>query len=590
MTLTCEKCPLLIPIFAKTQTEMKKIILLSAILFTLKSVTEAQIFTPVIIGDIVNTISDSRSCNWVDINNDGYQDIMITNGKEGGENNMLYINNNDGTFTSVVSDTIVKDGMPSDGATWADADNDGDIDAFVVNWFGKNNMFYLNNNDNSFTQVTEGIAVNDFGYSETAAWGDYDNDGFVDLYVTNSDSLKQNYLYHNNGDATFTKVLSGDLVTDAYISRCANWIDFDLDGDADLFVTNEANQHENFYINNGDATFTKLSSDPLVMNGGKTMSSSWADVDNDGDFDVFLANDGTNNALFLNDGAGNFTKSATDIVSNDGGHSFGCNFSDIDNDGDLDLFVTNSFWGTQWNNYLYLNNGDGTFIKNTTDETVSVLGWSYGNAFGDYDKDGDMDLMVANCYNAGQENSLFNNSGNDNNWLVINLTGVISNKSAIGAIVKIKANINGETIWQMREVSAQSGYCGQNMLPVHFGLGNATQIDSIVVLWPSGIIDALSSLPLNNYHTIIEGTYSTSITTNTPNVFTISPNPGNGLFQLTTAASTNLFIYDSSGLLIQTKQLQSGTNTIDLKQQPNGNYFFVLQQNGKRSGVVVVKM
>ena len=332
---------------------MNKTFTLTCAICCLITSMQAQLFTRITTGTIVNTPSDSRSCNWIDFNNDGFQDVMITNGKAGGENNMLYVNNGDGTFTEITGQSIVNDNLPSDGATWADADNDGDLDAFVVNWYGENNLFYLNNNnDGTFTQVTTGIAVNDFGYSETAAWGDYNNDGFVDVYVTNSDGTKQNYLYRNNGDATFTKITTGEITTDANFSRSANWIDYDLDGDADMFVTNEANQHENFYINNGDETFTKLTGNPLVMNGGKTMSSSWGDVDNDGDFDVFLANDGANNALFINDGTGDFTKASTDIVSTDGGNSFGSNFADIDNDGDLDLFVTNSFWGTMWNNYL----------------------------------------------------------------------------------------------------------------------------------------------------------------------------------------------------------------------------------------------
>ncbi|MFZ1591614.1 MAG: CRTAC1 family protein, partial [Chitinophagales bacterium] len=434
--------------------------------------TDGQIFTRITDGELVNTPSDSRSCNWVDINNDGFQDVFISNGKAGGENNMLYVNQGDGNFTTVTGDPIVMDNQPSDGATWADMDNDGDIDAFVVNWYGKNNMLYANNGDGTFEQIVDGIAVNDFGYSETAAWGDYDNDGYVDLYVTNSDSIKKNYLYHNDG-STFTKITEGDITTEAYVSRCANWIDVDGDNDVDMFVTNESNQQENLYLNNGDGTFTKKTSDPLVLNGGKTMSASWGDVDNDGDFDVFLANDGANNALFYNDGEGNFTKATTDIVSNDGGNSFGSNFADIDNDGDLDLFVTNSFWGTMWNNFLYLNNGDGTFTKNTTDVTVTDMGWSYGNAFGDYDNDGDMDLVVANCYGAAQNNNLYNNNGNDNNWVTITCVGTMSNKSAIGAVVKVLATINGEPTWQMAQISGQTGYCGQNMLPAHFGLGDA---------------------------------------------------------------------------------------------------------------------
>ncbi len=116
----------------------------------------AQYFTKITEGDIVNTLSDSRSCNWVDFNNDGWQDVQITNGKYPLEDNLLYINNGDGTFETITDGAIVSDFVPSDGATWADHDNDGDIDCFVVNWYGIDNLFYDNNGDETFTQITIG--------------------------------------------------------------------------------------------------------------------------------------------------------------------------------------------------------------------------------------------------------------------------------------------------------------------------------------------------------------------------------------------------------------------------------------------------
>jgi|JI7StandDraft_1071085.scaffolds.fasta_scaffold08041_3 enediyne biosynthesis protein E4 len=550
--------------------------------------TDGQIFTRITDGELVNTPSDSRSCNWVDINNDGFQDVFISNGKAGGENNMLYVNQGDGNFTTVTGDPIVMDNQPSDGATWADMDNDGDIDAFVVNWYGKNNMLYANNGDGTFEQIVDGIAVNDFGYSETAAWGDYDNDGYVDLYVTNSDSIKKNYLYHNNG-STFTKITEGDITTEAYVSRCANWIDVDGDNDVDMFVTNESNQQENLYLNNGDGTFTKKTSDPLVLNGGKTMSASWGDVDNDGDFDVFLANDGANNALFYNDGEGNFTKATTDIVSNDGGNSFGSNFADIDNDGDLDLFVTNSFWGTMWNNFLYLNNGDGTFTKNTTDVTATDLGWSYGNAFGDYDNDGDMDLVVANCYGAAQNNNLYNNNGNDNNWVTITCVGTMSNKSAIGAVVKVLATINGEPTWQMAQISGQTGYCGQNMLPAHFGLGDATIIDSVYIYWPSGYVDITTNLPINQFATIAEGTYGNAVASFVKNELKVVPNPADTFINLGVNELADIQIYNLNGQLV-VQYIQYANEDLNITSIETGNYIVVINtiSNFKMAGRLVV--
>ena len=529
---------------------MRKQLLLLFILFISISL-HAQYFSKITDGPVVTAISDSRSCNWIDFDNDGWPDIQITNGNEAGDDNMLFKNNGDGTFSQIGSGAIVNDNKPSDGATWGDYDNDGDADCFVVNWYGIDNLFYENNRDGTFTQILDENFVSDGGHSETASWGDYNNDGFLDLCVTNSGGTLKNFLYQNNGDKTFTKITGGAIANDAFTSRSVNWVDFNNDGNIDLFVSNEAGENENLYQNNGDATFTKITTGALVNDHGKTMSSSWGDIDNDGDQDVFLANDQGDDALFRNEGDGVFTKLTDDIICNNGGNSFGSNFADIDNDGDLDLFVTNSFWGSEWNNFLYINNGDGTFTQNTTDVTTTDFGWSYGNAFGDYDKDGDMDLVVANCYNEGQASSLYKNETTGNNWIVIDCEGVISNRSAIGAKIKVKSIINGNPVWQMREISAQTGYCGQNMLPVHFGLGNTEIIDSIIISWPSGITDLFADVADNQYKNVLEGEASSSVQDNFISGVSISPNPANGiihlLFSLQSASQLNIRIYDLAG-------------------------------------------
>jgi hypothetical protein len=138
-------------------------------------------------------------------------------------------------FTRITTGPQVNDGGASRSVNWADVDNDGDIDAFVVNWYNINNMLFLNNGNASFTRVATGAAVTDGGYSETCTWGDYDNDGLIDLYVTNSGSpslgAKPNFLYHNTGNGTFTRITTGAIVTDARYSRGATWVDYDNDGD-----------------------------------------------------------------------------------------------------------------------------------------------------------------------------------------------------------------------------------------------------------------------------------------------------------------------------------------------------------------------
>lgn len=501
------------------------------LLTALSSNVRAQFFTKVESTPISSVLGDSRSVNWVDVNMDGNVDLFISNGPSGGQNNTLFLNLGAGGFSAVFTDSIVLDNQPSDGATFADVDNDGTIDAFVVNWYNQDNLFYMNNGDGTFTKNNSDIISNDAGYSETASWADYDNDGLVDLYVTNSAGGKKNFLYHNEGNGNFSKIIVGTMVNDAFFSRNVSWVDIDTDQDLDLFVTNENNQHENIYRNDGLGVFTKLTSGALLNDGGNTNSSSWADVDNDGDLDVFLANHGGFNALFKNDGNFNFTKITTDTVSTTPAKSISSAWSDIDNDGDVDLFVTNAFGTTTKQlNFLYINDGDGNFSRNTLDVVVNDSSWSYGCAFADYDNDGFEDLAVATCRfeSVDYANFLYHNNTNSNHWITMKLVGTVSNQSAIGAKVRIKATMDGVPIWQMREISSQSSYNGQNDLRVHFGIKNATTIDSIRIEWPLGLVEEYTNFTPDQFYEFVEGLGYTELSEYNPNTerpMTVYPNP-----------------------------------------------------------------
>lgn len=529
----------------------------------------AQYFTKISNTAINADSGDSRSVNWIDINNDDLLDCFVSNGPSGGQNNFLYVNTGGGNFLKVISDTIVNDHSPSDGATFADYNNDGTIDAFVVNWYNVSNLLY-ENNTGSFTRVSNTLITNDLGYSETASWGDYDKDGLVDLYVCNSSGNRKNFLYHNDGNGSFTKITSGTPVTEAYYSRCVNWTDIDNDGDVDLFIANENNQHENIYRNDGNGSFVKITTGSLITNAGNTMSGSWSDYDNDGDMDIFLANDGGFNALFRNEGNFAFTKVTGDTTVTTPAHSFSSAWSDVDNDGDEDLFVTNSF-NTIYKNYLYLNEGNGTFTRNTSDIVTNDSAWSYGCAFGDYDNDGFQDLLVATCRLNGADmpQLLYHNNGNSNHWLTVKLTGTTSNKQAIGTRIYVKAVINGNTIWQMREISAQSSYCGQNDMRAHFGLGNSIIADSIKVSWPSGLNEYYTNIPADQFITMIEGN-TTGIAQNKKSDFVLFPNPCNDKLILKYNDSHRIpmqfFISDVNGKTIPVAHSYTNKSiTIDLK-------------------------
>ena len=519
----------------------------------------AQLFTKVTDGNPVNDGGDSRAVNWIDYDNDGDLDLYVTNGPQAGQNNFLYQNNGDETFTKITSVVIANDGKASDGSTWGDYDNDGDLDLFVANWWGQNNLLYSNNGDGTFT--FESALAPSIGetYSETASWGDYNIDGYIDLYVCNSGGTRRNQLFLNNTNGTFTEIATGSLVTDRHYSRNADWVDYNRDAIPDLYVANEENQNNALYKGNTDGSFTKITGLNIVSDGGRSTSSNWEDIDNDGDFDLFVANWGNqNNFLYFNNGDTTFTKVTEQNVVTDGGNSFGSSFGDVDNDGDLDFIVTNAFVNSQQVNFFYLNNGDGTFTRDTGIVSTET-GWSYGCAFGDYNDDGYLDLFVAKCLNANEDNSLFRNNGGANSWLKMDLVGVESNYSAIGAIVKLKAEISGKSFWQTRRVAGQNGYCGQT-LQIHFGLGDASVADSIIIEWPSGIRQVLENQNANQHLIITEDTTLTSVNDevgaiNKFDLFQNYPNPFNPItiinFQLESAAEINLSVFNQLGELIE---------------------------------------
>lgn len=450
------------------------------------SVLQSQQFTKITIGPEVTDGGDSRSVNWIDYDKDGDLDLFVTNGPSSRAFNFLYKNNGDGSFTKVTGASVVNDLGSYDGSTWADYDNDGTTDAYSATWYGQKNSLHRQYKG-KFEKVMRGEIANDPTHSETASWGDYDNDGYADLYLANSSGSKTNNLYKNNGDGTFTKITNGPHVTDIATSRSVDWFDYDNDGDLDIFVANEGGENNSLYKNMGDGNFTAVHSGAIVTDGGDSFGSSVGDIDNDGDLDVFVANHGNENEfLYTNNGDGTFTKITSDPVVTSGGYSVGSAFGDIDNDGDLDLFVTNAFSGSSpAKNFLFLNNGSGSFVKVDTGAAVNESGWSYGVAMGDYDRDGDLDIFTANCFGANQNNSLFRNEGNSNKWLTVKVNGTVSNRSGIGTKVKVKGTIGGNPVWQYRQVAGQSGYCGQN-LEAHFGAGDAGVVDSLIVEFPSG--------------------------------------------------------------------------------------------------------
>ena len=503
--------------------------------------------------------------------------------------------------------------LPEDmgsGAGFADIDNDGDIDLYIVNipgpfiqdgvgarsphpYNGNANALYRNNGDGTFTDITRAAGVGHQGYGMGCVFADYDGDADLDLYLTN---YGENVLYRNNGNATFTDVSETAGVDCDLWSTGAAFADVDGDTDLDIYVCNYVTydlealeqmkeeslqsgkpvpsalnphvfepQDNVFYRNNGDGTFTDATdATGIAAVGGRSMQAIFSDFDNDNDLDLYVANDTTTNHVYRNDGGGNFTDVSAESWAADFRGSMGLTAGDYDADGDTDLFMShwvdeenalyrNLFvedgnakqirfvdesytsllaeesikqigWGTALFDYdndgdldifvtngstfqelsrpevlipqadmLFRNNGDETFTDVSQETGIAALPLRVGRgaAFGDYDNDGDVDIFIVN--NHAPPTLLRNEGGNRNNWLQIKLVGAGTNQDAIGAKIQVKTA--DQT--QIREIYAGDSYMSFNSLIAEFGVGNATQIEALQVTWQNGKTQKLHNVPAN---------------------------------------------------------------------------------------------
>jgi len=476
----------------------------------------AQTFTR-IVDPAINAVADQASASsWVDVDADGDLDLFVSTWSSASPN-LLFLNNGAGAFTRAVIPALDANVTEAFGSSWADADNDGLPDLYVSQLFAGGGILFRNQPGPALAPVA--AAVTGPTVKGNASWADVDLDGDADLVLAclngTGGITTPNRLFLNQGGLVFAERDSGVLVTTVDTHHTASWADFDGDGDPDLFfatggvgISKRDRLYRNMRMESGVAWFQPITSGSLATDLHDSQQLSWADYDNDGDLDCYVLNYATfANMLYRNDG-GSFTRITTaGPIVTDVGASHGCAWGDFDNDGDLDVYVARD--NNQINRY-YRNNGDGTFASVTTGDFVTRVQSDWSCAAGDMDRDGDLDLFVP-VRNTAVGNLYRNDLAPGSHWLELRCTGVISNRAALGARVRLKARIGGVDRWQLREIATGTTYGGHSMLDVHFGLGDATVADSIEIRWPSGIRQVMTSVPADQVVGVIEDA-STAVT------------------------------------------------------------------------------
>ncbi|PYV33904.1 MAG: RNA-binding protein [Acidobacteria bacterium] len=494
---------------------------------------------------------------FYDYDHDGWLDVLVVNGtrREGFPNgreptNHLYQNNRDGTFTDVTAKAGLARTGWGYGVCVGDYDNDGHDDLFLT-YYGQNALYH-NNGDGTFTEVTAkaGLASPRPRFNTGCAFVDYDRDGYLDLFVSRYLEIDINKapggpsryctfrgipvncgplglaqescsLYHNNGDGTFTEVTEKAGISKAgkRYGLAVVALDYNNDGWPDLFVADDSSPNL-LLRNNRDGTFTDVAMEAgAAVNGDgqeqANMGVAVGDCEGDGWLDIFATHFSDDTPILYHNVKGEFfddVTTAAGLAVETRYVGWGAGFADFDNDGWLDLFEVNgtvypevekviSDYRFKMPREVFRNLGDGSFEEVSERSGAAVLEAhsSRGCAFGDFDNDGKLEILIANL---GEPPSLLKNTApNTNHWLSVKLEGTGSNRSAIGARITLTAG--GRK--QIREVTSGGSYISQSDLRQHFGLGASERIDELKIRWPAGETESIGKLDADRFVTIQEG-------------------------------------------------------------------------------------
>lgn len=558
---------------------MKKLLYIFIITFISFHSFSQPYYQRVTTGIVATDLGSYTMSAWGDYDNNGFQDLAVVPWNDGCwscSSPVLLYKNNGGNFTRG-NNIIVDVTLSCNGVTWGDFTNDGNLDIYITRYFSKS-KFLFRKDSVDFTQLNNSPIATDLSSSTGCTWGDYDKDGWIDMFVSNGQN-QNNALYKNNGNGTFTKITTGAIVNDAGDSRGCQWGDYDNDGWLDLFVVNYSGQYCFLYKNNGEGSFTKITNVAPVQYVGWGAGCSWGDYDNDGWLDLMVTYNNDNNRLYHNERNGTFTLTSL-APSNEFGWSFYPVWGDINNDGYLDLFVPKR---SNSNNALYINNNGTSFTKVTSDIVGQQGGASDAGSMADFNNDGKLDLFVSNGSTSNPINNFLyqNITSNSNNYIVLKLKGCTFNKSAIGVKVTLKAG--GKRM--LRYV--QGGNGSQSMLWPHFGLGAATVVDSIIVDWTTGNRQILTNVSVNQF-LLIDECLTGVISTQLPVKYELKqnyPNPFNPVTQieysLLKSGNVNLAVYDLSGKLVSTLVNES---------QSYGTYRYDFDASNFASGIYIYEI
>jgi enediyne biosynthesis protein E4 len=473
---------------------------------------------------------NQQGISWGDLDGDGDEDIASPSFTDNAGQTVppvFYENMGNGKDFTRRDLAVLKNENKaiSRGINIFDFNNDGKLDVYIAR-LDVTDLLLINNGAWDFTKKNVAQTEKNVNFLKSSAAADYDKDGLVDLFIGNSngDQTLNNLLLKNKEGSSLDKILTGSLTTDLGDCRNVSWCDYDNDNDQDIFVLNSSfGQPNRLYKNNGDGTFIRVTGlifDTDIVSSGRTIS--WGDIDNDGDFDLYIGSSAasvsaiTADRLYKNNGDGTFSIVVSPVAEL-ATTTLGSSFGDIDNDGDIDLIAinggSNATFLNAGANSIFINDivgGVSTFTKYSVNEMMTNPNiFEVGGAMADFDKDGFLDIYPAKGSTVSVDlpnflyKNLLTNLSSNRNWIELKLIGTFSNKSAIGARITLTTNTPART--QIREISTQTGYGSANSLIVHFGIGTATTINNIQIKWPNGFVQNIANPTINQILTISEG-------------------------------------------------------------------------------------